>query len=161
LNSDDLKKSEYFRRSYEAIDGLWFMILEGEMDFERALEFDRRVWSIVPKIQCRKVKELECIEGAGLDVLAEALSAKFSFEGTGCEMHLGSGILELVLNGCPWHDLMKKSGREHLAGRVGEVICGTEYPVWAAECGCSAEVSMKSRICDGGKICLMEFKENA
>jgi len=161
LVSDDAKRAEYFRRSYEAIDGLWFMILEEEFDFERALEFDRRVWRIVPKIQCRKVRELLDIKGVGLDALSAALAAKFGFEDTECAANRNGNVLEVVLMECPWFDLMKKSGREHLAGRVGETICGTEYPAWAAECGCSPKVDIKSRICDGGEKCVMEFSENA
>ena len=162
LTISDSKRAEYFRRSYEAIDGLWFMALEEEFDFERALEFDQRVWKIVPKIQARKVRELFGITGSGFAALNEALAIKFALEGTGCEIQCGAeGRLTVELSVCPWFLLMRKSGRAHLAGRVGEVICGTEYPVWAKEFGCQEFVHLRRRICSGDEKCLMEFMENA
>ena len=41
---------EYLRRSYQAVDGLWFMKVEEALGFEAALEADRRVWEILAKI---------------------------------------------------------------------------------------------------------------
>ena len=162
LNISDDKRAEYFRRSYEAIDGLWFMTLEEEFDFERALEFDQRVWKIVPKIQARKARELFGISGDGLTALKEALEIKFAIEGAGCEIHLaGEGKLTVELSACPWFLLMQKSGRAHLAGRVGEAICGTEYPVWAKEFGCKEFTHLRRKICSGDEKCLLEFMENA
>jgi hypothetical protein len=159
INIDDKIRAEYFRRSYEAIDGLWFMKLEEEFDFERALDLDRRVWEIVPKIQSRKLRELLGIQEGGLEGLARALEGKFSMEGAGCEINLNAGGLDVKILNCPWFELMKKSGRRHLAGRVGEVICGTEYPAWAREFGKDIELVIIEKICDGKECCRFKFSK--
>lgn len=156
---DEKIRAEYFRRSYESIDGLWFMKLEEEFDFERALELDRRVWEIVPKIQSRKLRELLDIKTAGLEGLALALGGKFSIEGVDHDIKLEGAALEVTVLNCPWNELMKKSGREHLAGRVGEVICGTEYPTWAREFDKGIKLQISEKICDGGKCCRFKFSK--
>ena len=53
---------EYLRRSYFAVDGLWFMMLEDELSFEKALEMDVKVWGVVPKIQARTQLQIPLLE---------------------------------------------------------------------------------------------------
>jgi|DewCreStandDraft_4_1066084.scaffolds.fasta_scaffold12910_2 hypothetical protein len=151
-------KTDYFRRSYEAIDGLWFMKLEEDMDFERALEYDRRVWEIVPKIQCRKIKDMLGLDPVGLGGLSEALTAKFAIEGFACSLRNDDqGHLIFEIKSCPWFEKMKASGREHLAARVGQVICQTEYQAWAREFGKDIRAQVTNRLCDGRKTCTLDF----
>ena len=40
---------EYFKKSYFAVDGLWFLIVEEENSFEYALELDKKVWKVLAK----------------------------------------------------------------------------------------------------------------
>ena len=47
--------SEYFKKCFFAVDGLWFMMLEKTDSFDKALDVDRMVWEILPKIQARKI----------------------------------------------------------------------------------------------------------
>ncbi len=54
---------EYLRRSYTAVDGLWFVMVEEAHDFDHALALDERVWQILPKIQARKAREVLGITG--------------------------------------------------------------------------------------------------
>ena len=151
-------KTEYFRRTYEAIDGLWFMKIEEDSDFEHALEYDRRVWEIVPKIQCRKIKDMLALDPVGLNALSEALTAKFAIEGFACSLSTGDlGHLIFEIKHCPWYEKMKASGREHLAGRVGEVICQTEYSTWAREFGKDIHATVLNRLCDGRKTCTLDL----
>jgi hypothetical protein len=155
---NDSIKAKFFKRSYEVIDGLWFMKTESDSDFEHALEIDRQVWEIVPKIQARTLRELIGIRGNGPAELAAALGAKAEMDEADVNIELTDGeSLTLTIRGCPWFRLMQKSKREHLAGRIGEVICGTEYPVWAREFGMNGPFSIKSQICGGDECCLMEF----
>ena len=66
--------SEYFKKCYIAVDGLWFMMLEKTDSFDKALEVDGRVWEILPKIQARKIKELLFPGGIELlDLLLELM----------------------------------------------------------------------------------------
>lgn len=47
--------AEYFRRSYKAVDGLWFMKIEEKHGFDAALELDNEVWKVMPNIQTRMI----------------------------------------------------------------------------------------------------------
>jgi hypothetical protein len=74
------QKTEYFRRSYTAVDGLWFMKVEESLGFDEALRLDEAVWKVLPKIQARALKGMMHLEG-GLEGLAQALSARLALEG--------------------------------------------------------------------------------
>jgi hypothetical protein len=155
---NDYIRSSFYKRSYEAIDGLWFMKTEEDSDFENALEIDRKVWKIVPKIQVRTLRALLDIKGQGLPALAEALGAKAELDEADVELEMtGDACLRVTVRECPWFRLMQKSKREHLAGRVGEVICGTEYPAWGREFGVSGPFAIKSQICAGDECCVIEY----
>ena len=155
---NDYIRSRFFKRSYEAIDGLWFMKTEDDSDFEHALEIDKKVWEVVPKIQARTLRALLEIGGDGLPALAEALGAKAELDEADVELEIAGGsCLRVTVRECPWFRLMQKSKREHLAARVGEVICGTEYPAWGREFGVNGLFEIKSQICDGSEYCIFEY----
>lgn len=160
---DDREKAEYFRRCYTSADGLWFMKVEEIRGFEEALEIDRQVWSVLPKIQARTLREI-LGAGKGICGLAKCIAAKHSAEGFGFELGLGEeedGRLMLTISKCPWQDLMAKSGRVHLSERVGSVICSAEYSAWAEEFSeGDRKISffLKSRICRGDEVCTFVFE---
>jgi len=156
----DSVKAGYFQRIFETIDGLWFMKVEEDTDFERALDIDRRVWEIVPKIQARTLRTLLEIDGDGIGPLRRGLEAKFELEHYAAEFEEDGGALRVKVRKCPWYALMLKSGRESLAGRVGEVICGTEYPVWLKEFGVEGEFRLETLLCSGADCCIMRFSVN-
>ncbi len=148
--------ADYFHRSYTAVDGLWFMKLEEEYGFDRALEIDRRVWEILPKIQARKLKSILDVDD-GLEALMECLTTKLHLEGFNFETEEYERGFRIIVHKCPWHELMVKSGREELSGRVGNVICNTEYPVWASEFG-DIKFDLKEKTCDGSSRCTLDFR---
>ena len=176
------QKAEYFRRSYTAADGLWFMKVEEMRGFEEALEADRRVWSVLPKIQARTLKSM-LKAGEGIEGLAECIAAKHSAEGFDFEDEMDGGegreegeeggaegedgkdgrALRLIISKCPWHELLAKSGREALSERVGSAICNVEYAAWAAEFGDEdrkISFNLKSQICKGDEVCTFLFEES-
>jgi hypothetical protein len=159
---DDREKADYFRRCYTSADGLWFMKVEEIRGFEEALEIDRQVWSILPKIQARTLREI-LRAGKGIGGLAECIAAKHSAEGFGFEVEAEEdGRLMLTISRCPWRDLMAKSGRVHLSERVGSVICSAEYSAWAEEFSeGERKISffLESRICRGDEVCTFLFEE--
>ena len=175
----EYQKSEYFRRSYTAADGLWFMKVEEMRGFEEALEIDRRVWSVLPKIQARTLKAMLKAD-EGIEGLAQCIAAKHSAEGFsfGAGMDWGEGgedgeeggeegeddrVLRLIISKCPWHELLVKSGRETLSERVGSAICNAEYAAWAAEFGNGERrisFSLESQICKGDEVCTFIFEES-
>lgn len=149
--------ADYLRRSYTAIDGLWFMKAEERYGFDAALDLDEEVWKVFPKIQVRMLKKLGEVD-AGLQALADCLQAKLEIENF--EFHITDvrqDSFNVVISGCPWHQLMIKSGREELSGKVGTRICRTEYSVWASEFGCRLHFDADSRICTGGPSCILGF----
>ena len=159
---DDGEKADYFRRCYTSADGLWFMKVEEMRGFEEALEIDRQVWSVLPKIQARTLREI-LGAGKGIGGLTECIAAKHSAEGFGFELEAEEGgRLILTISRCPWRDLMARSGRSNLSERVGSVICNAEYSAWAAEFSEEdrrISFFLESRICRGDEVCTFLFEE--
>ncbi|MFO7967364.1 MAG: DUF6125 family protein [Archaeoglobaceae archaeon] len=152
----DRQIADYFHRSYTAVDGLWFMKLEEEYGFDKALEVDRRVWEVLPKIQARKLKSI-LNTGDGLEALKQCLAIKLDLEGFNFETQEYEGGFRIIVHKCPWHELMVRSGREELSGRVGNVICNTEYPVWASEFE-NIKFELREQICEGSSLCTLDFR---
>ena len=155
----DADVAAYFRRSYTAVDGLWCMKVEEELGFERALAIDTEVWKVMPKIQARALKGIVGVSD-GLEALVECLTTKLRWEGYSFQTIWDDegDAVSIRLYECPWHQLMQKSGRERLAGRVGRQICGTEYAIWADEFGEGIRFTLDSLLCDGAPVCALRFE---
>ncbi len=154
----DAQKAEYFHRSYTAVDGLWFMKTEERYGFDKTLDIDVAVWGVMPKIQARKLKSLTGLE-SGIDALFECLTTKLTIEDYDFQASRdGDGGMTISAARCPWVDLLAKSGRQHLAGKIGHHICDTEYAAWATEFGPGIAVEFGERICDGCSRCVVRFK---
>lgn len=156
LNSQQV--AEYFSRSYKAVDGLWFMKVEENLGFEDALDLDNEVWKVMPKIQARMIKQFLRL-GNDTDALLESLSTKLELEGFTFEVKKTANGINVTITDCPWHNLMIKSRREHLASIVGKTICPTEYSVWASEFSNSIKFELKTQICCKSNQCRLEFTE--
>lgn len=152
--------TEFFHRSYTAVDGLWFMKAEETFGFEAALALDEAVWQVMPKIQARALKAMTGQE-RGLAALRECLTTRLRWEEYSYEVALdddGQGFA-LAIRDCPWHRLLVKAGREALAARIGPRICGSEYPIWAAEFGDDIRCELGPLICLGAEACLVRFRQ--
>jgi len=156
LELSDRQVADFFRRSYTAIDGLWFMKAEEKQGFEAALDLDDEVWKVFPKIQARMLKDM-CKAANGIEGLRECFTTKLAIEGFGFDVEALNSGFRVNISRCPWHDSMVKSNREALSGKVGTRICGTEYSIWAAEFGKTIRFDRKSEICTGSKRCMLEF----
>lgn len=150
--------ADFFRRSYTAVDGLWFMKAEQKYGFEAALDVDDEVWKVFPKVQARMLKDMTGM-ASGLEALRECFTTKLAIEGFHFDVEQLSHGFKVSISRCPWHDAMVKSGREALSGEVGARVCGTEYSVWAAEFGQAIRFQRKSEICTGGENCVLEFAQ--
>ena len=149
---------EYFHRSYTAVDGLWFAKVEDNYGFEVALRTDEEVWKVLPKIQARMLKAMGNV-GSGIAALRECLTTKLTLEGfifKTEDTKNGDGF-RVSIERCPWHDLLVKANREHLSGKVGSVICNTEYSVWAAEFDDKIRFELPSQLCRGAPFCILQF----
>ena len=149
--------AEYFHRSYTAVDGLWFSKVEEKYGFDAALGIDNEVWKVFPKIQARLLKAMAEM-GNGLEALYECLTTKLAIEGFKFEAKKSGNGVTIIISECPWHNLMLKSGREKLSGKVGTMVCNTEYSVWASEFGENLSFELKDQICQGAPCCVLQFK---
>jgi hypothetical protein len=155
-------RSQYYHRCYKAVDGLWFVKAEEKYGFDDALEIDCRVWKVMPKIQARFLKE-KLGKDTGLEDLADCLSQKLlldGFEFKTLKKQKGGKTegMEFIISACPWHDILIRSDRGHLSDRIGGVICGQEYDVWASLFGDDIVFSFgNTRICRGDQQCVLSF----
>ena len=159
LRLTDRQIAEYFRRSFTTADGLWFMKVEESLGFDKALDLDDEVWKILPKIQARMLKAMGNL-GNGLDALRECVTTRLTLDGFAFEIEEdpAGNSLQVRVTDCPWHNLMVKSGREHLSGKVGSRICATEYQVLAAEFGPGISFDLGDQICHGAGKCRFTFR---
>jgi len=158
IEMSDKQIAEYYHRSYTAVDGLWYMKVEEKYGGDAALEIDNRVWEVLPKIQARMLKS-SAEMGNGMEALLECLSTKLSLEGFTftTEKAKNGSSFSVIIKSCPWYDLMLKSGREHLSGKVGSRICTTEYSVWASEFDDGIHFELQSQLCKGSESCRLQF----
>jgi hypothetical protein len=156
----DKQIADYFHRCFTAVDGLWFMKVEEKLGFEGALEIDRTVWEVFPRIQVREIKEMLGL-GENAESLRTAFTIGLELKGFTFRVESHGAGFNVVIMQCPWHDTMVESGRQHLSARVGEVICPTEYSVWASEFGGILNFSFESprRICTGADTCVLCFNK--
>jgi hypothetical protein len=149
----------YFHRCYQAVDGLWFMEVEEKIGFDAALDVDREVWKVMPKIQARMLKSMLKLNN-GADALFKGLTTKLELEGFKFKAEKKRNGFRITITDCPWHNLMIKSGREKLSGIVGTAICGTEYPVWVSEFDGNMQFKLKSQKCKNSEQCILDFERN-
>ena len=151
--------TEYFQRSYRAVDGLWFMKVEEKYGFKTALDIDKEVWKVLPKIQARMIKSM-LGKGNGEIAILESLKAKLSLEGFKFETEQDETGFRIIISDCPWHNLMVKSGREKLSQLVGTSICNVEYSVWISEFDERLQFTFGKQKCHGSKQCVLYFKNS-
>lgn len=155
---DDKAVIEFLRRSYFALDGLWFLRAEEELSYAQALRMDERVWEIMPKIQARKARELLKISGGSLAELALALWLKFAAEGSEHRVvERTQDVLRIDLLNCPWLAGLQKSGRKHTACDICERICARDYSTWAAEFSENIEFHFEAKLSEGAPACRLVF----
>jgi hypothetical protein len=149
---------EFLRRSYTAIDGLWFVKIEEKYGFEAALEIDREVWKVFPKVQARALKSLTGLS-RGLDALLVCFTTRLAVENFSFRVLKSVDCVRVTIEKCPWHELMLKSARQDLSGRIGKVVCQTECETWVGEFGEDIIFETGERICTGDKNCLFCFRK--
>lgn len=149
---------EMLRRSYMAVDGLWFVVDEARQGFAEALAADEAVWRVMPKIQARKARELLELSGDPLEDVARCLGLKLACEGHDFQVRRSEGAVELQVNHCTWHDVFEKAQRLHIAKDIAQNICLNEAAGWAQEFGLQSEFDLESSLCAGGCCCCFVFR---
>ncbi len=156
MSSSDAILVEYLRRAYQAVDGLWFTMVEEQQGFQQALELDRRVWKVLAKIQARKARQLTGCAGNSTAELARCFALKLTADGHRFDMASDDTEVQFVIFACPWLELLRKSGRRHVAATVAQAVCLGEGRVWGAEFG-GYHFAMPRMMCDGADRCEMVF----
>jgi len=161
LDLNDKQVAEFFRHSFTVIDGLWFLKTEEKYDFEAALSIDNEVWKILPRVQARLLKDTAGLDN-GIEGLFDAFTTKLALEGytfQARKTEINTGF-KVTIEKCPWHDLMLRSGRENLSGRVGSLICNSTYGAWASVFGDNIIFELGSQICLGAELCQLSFSQS-
>lgn len=91
---------EYFHRSYKTADGLWFMKMEEKHGFDVALEIDKEVWKVMPKIQARMIKSMLGLE-EGEAALLKSLETKLALEGFNFKVEQRENGFQIQISHCP------------------------------------------------------------
>ena len=133
--NEDEALIEYLRRSYTAVDGLWFMIVEQAHNFDHALDLDEQVWQIMPKLQARKAREVLDISGNSLEDLIACFTLKLQADGHQFHIERTDSEVRFIITRCKWRELLRRSGREHLEQRISNVIWPAELAGWCSEFG--------------------------
>jgi hypothetical protein len=136
------------------------MKVEERHGFDEALEIDNEVWKVIPKIQARMLKSTSQIGNKnGIEALFKCFTTKLTLDGFSYKVEkIGdNGSFRVIIDKCPWYELMVKSERERLSGKVGTRICNTEYSIWASEFDKDIRFELKDQICKDSNFCIMEF----
>ena len=185
LNSKQIK--EYLQNSYAKVDGLWFLKIEEQFGFEKALDIDAEVWKVMPKIQARYLKTVPEIKeiADSFDMFFECLEIKMKLDNfitktaqsrqntknkiKDCKKKSANhsstleenNVITITINNCPWHNLMIKSGRENLSEKIGSVICRNEYSIFASEFDKNIKFELGERICKDSVCCKFVFTKDS
>jgi len=150
--------ADYFRKCFVSVDGLWFMAVEKDADFEKALALDLAVWEVLPKIEARTIRGL-LETGDGIESLYKALEFKLSAEQYEFDLSPCSPDgFTLAVRECPWVRHIKKAGREKLLDRISEAICGLEYRTFAEQFGADISVEHERGRCSSEGCCRFLFQ---
>lgn len=152
--------AQYLHRSYTAVDGLWFVKIEEQFGFDKALELDEQVWQIMPKIQARNIKQLTGLS-SGIDDLREAFQAKLTIDGFDftIDNDQHDPAFTVSIKTCPWHEILKNCGRADKSEKIGSVICNAEFKGWAEEFGDNITYELCDRICKGDDLCVVKYSQ--
>ncbi len=157
---DETKRAQYLHRSYAAVDGLWFVKVQEQFGFDKALEIDEQVWKVLAKIQARKMKDLAGLAD-GVEGLFDGFMEKLRIDGF--DFHVekdsdGRGFT-VTINKCPWLEILQNSNREELGAAIGDRVCVAEYGTWAKEFGDKINFELKRQQCKGDDFCVLRFQQ--
>lgn len=127
----DAKALEMLRlRALYTIDGLWFLEVEKEFGFEKALEVDLEVWKKYGVIMIRRIAKEAGIE-IGNENKCSAREIMFlvktisDIDGSECDAEIiDENSFSVNIKRCTWWDALCRSGREEIVPceHIDEVI---------------------------------------
>ena len=148
---------EYLRRSYQAVDGLWFVKVEESLGFAAALSMDVSVWAVLAKIQARKARALLQVQDNSLAEFVRCFTLKLEADGFTFTPEVAQDEARFIIATCPWLDILRGAGREQLAAPISGVMCPTEAQAWCQEFGGEIGFALEACMCQGDDGCRMVF----
>ena len=151
--------ADYLRKCFVSVDGLWFMKIEEDADFEKALELDIAVWKVLPKIEALTIQELLKL-GKGIEALRQALEFKLNAEMYRFDLtQITRDSFVLEVHGCPWVEHIKKANRQHFLERISDTICPAEYRTFTDGFGKGIKIEHLRDRCMADGSCRFFFQE--
>lgn len=173
---------QYLYNNFIKVDGLWFVKLEELLGFEKALEIDKKVWEILPKLQARFIKNRlqdkllkpgaktmtkDCIYDSpgsnckslkkDFKLLYDSLKLKLNLDNFKFRIIKNKLRINVIIDYCPWHNNMIKSHRENKSYMIGKTICNTEYYTFAREFIKNIDFKITEQICNSDSFCKFNF----
>ena len=150
----------YLRRSYTWVDGFWFLEVERYLDsFDEVLEIDVQAWLQITRQQAKLAQKLLNLSKSDVPAIIETLKVKWLVDGHSYELgKVDESKGSVVIRMCPWFETMKRSGREHLAGRVCCAVCPPLYQTWATTINPKVKVEMSKFLGKGAEGCAIGFE---
>jgi hypothetical protein len=129
LNLESLTKEELIKRLNlamdvaTAVDGMWFMAVEKENGYDRALEMDIGVWKRYPKVLKKRLIKYYEFKNKGLEAVQELIESdpmllpmEFEF------IKDGKNTMVFKVNKCPALEAMERIGRKKLTCEPVETV---------------------------------------
>lgn len=158
----DAQIAAFLKRSYFAVDGLWFVKTEKQSGLAEAMDLDEAVWQIMPKVQAREAAKILDLEGGSLDSIQQGFEFKLTAEGYDFDVETSGDEVRFIVNVCPWYEVLKSSDRTHLAEAIADRICTREFSGWTKELAPDVVFELRSRLCiesDNCECCRLVFRK--
>jgi len=129
-NIENLSREELIKRVQlnaelaQVVDGLWFIAVEKDSDYDKALDLDIDVWKNYVHVMIKRVKKYFNVSSTGLAAVKDLLEYDpwLEFE----VLEETHERLSVQVTRCPGLEAMEKMGREMLTCDPVEIIYLTE-----------------------------------
>jgi hypothetical protein len=119
----------FFERNFITLDGLWFLEIENEVDWEIALKIDLIVWIKLLKTIIRRIKRYLKIETNTLYDIIKILAFRWSIEGWDYKIIKNdNNEIHVEINTCPYKETMSRNpDRHHRIAAICKQMCFPFY----------------------------------
>ncbi len=150
-----LTQEEFYHlleKAFTALDGLWFLGVEEEFDFDSALKVDIAVWQRFGQTLIRRMKKMWNKDTLTRQDILRFLDILYVFGHLKVDKVIAEGnTYTYTVNQCPWWDNLKRSGRDKL------IPCHTVdeemFKAWLKSLDPEAQVEFQASLPQGQEKC--------
>lgn len=145
-----------------AIDGLWFMAVEGKLGFDAALELDMEVWKGYGSIMLKRVAKamgvkLDPVNPPDLGTLCSMMEVLCDIDGTECRTTVADADnAVLTVPRCSWWENLNRAGRQDLV--PCEEVDNKTFIRWLETADPSLEMELTHSLPRGDDRCEWRIK---